>query len=176
MKKILAFVAVLLPVMVFAQSASMMAMAQAELQKRGLNETEVRTRLLEEIGGAQTFVTCTDESDLEGLSERRTYRVSAGPDGRARCRILLSHYPVLPDERPDLMLCGHTHGGQFNLLGLTPFAIGFERLVSRKPHARYIAGLHKQGGTQVLVTKGIGASRIPLRVGVRPEICLIRFD
>ena len=48
MKKILAFVAVLLPVMVFAQSASMMAMAQAELQKRGLNETEVRTRLLEE--------------------------------------------------------------------------------------------------------------------------------
>lgn len=48
MKKILAFVAVLLPVMVFAQSASMMAMAQAELQKRGLNETEVRARLLEE--------------------------------------------------------------------------------------------------------------------------------
>ena len=48
MKKILAFVAVLLPVMVFAQSASMMAMAQAELQKRGLSETEVRTRLLEE--------------------------------------------------------------------------------------------------------------------------------
>jgi len=48
MKKILAFVAVLLPVMVFAQSASMMAMAQAELQKRGLNETEVRTRLMEE--------------------------------------------------------------------------------------------------------------------------------
>ena len=47
MKKILAFVAVLLPVMVFAQSASMMAMAQAELQKRGLNETEVRARLLE---------------------------------------------------------------------------------------------------------------------------------
>jgi protein involved in polysaccharide export with SLBB domain len=48
MKKILAFVAVLLPVMALAQSASMMAMAQAELQKRGLNETEVRTRLMEE--------------------------------------------------------------------------------------------------------------------------------
>ena len=48
MKKILAFIAVLLPVMVFAQSASMMAMAQAELQRRGLTETEVRTRLMEE--------------------------------------------------------------------------------------------------------------------------------
>lgn len=47
MKKILAFVAVLLPVMAFAQSASMIAMAQSELQKRGLNETEVRARLME---------------------------------------------------------------------------------------------------------------------------------
>ncbi len=42
-----------------------------------------RTRLLEEIGGALTFVTCTDESDLEGLSERRTYRVSLQGDGTA---------------------------------------------------------------------------------------------
>ena len=48
MKRILACLAVLVPVMAFAQSASMMAMAQAELQKRGLNETEVRTRLMEE--------------------------------------------------------------------------------------------------------------------------------
>lgn len=43
-----------------------------------------RTRLLDEIGGAQTFVTCTDESDLEGLSERRTYRVSLAQDGTAQ--------------------------------------------------------------------------------------------
>ena len=32
---------------VMAQNATMMAMAQAELSKRGLNEAEVRTRLLE---------------------------------------------------------------------------------------------------------------------------------
>ena len=37
----------LLPAAMQAQSASMMAMAQAELNKRGLNEAEVRTRLLE---------------------------------------------------------------------------------------------------------------------------------
>lgn len=40
-------VSLALPVAVLAQSASMMAMAQAELNKRGLNETEVRARLLE---------------------------------------------------------------------------------------------------------------------------------
>ena len=48
MKKLLAVLLAFLPMMAYAQSASMMAMAQAELQKRGLNETEVRTRLMEE--------------------------------------------------------------------------------------------------------------------------------
>ena len=48
MKKVLAVLFAMLPMVAFAQSATMMAMAQAELQKRGLNETEVRTRLMEE--------------------------------------------------------------------------------------------------------------------------------
>ena len=48
MKKVLAVLFAMLPMVAFAQSASMMAMAQAELQRRGLNETEVRTRLMEE--------------------------------------------------------------------------------------------------------------------------------
>lgn len=47
MKKIIAFFAVLMPLMAYSQSATMIGMAQAELQKRGLNETEVRARLLE---------------------------------------------------------------------------------------------------------------------------------
>lgn len=91
-------------------------------------------------------------------------------------RILLSHYPVLPEDRPDLMLCGHTHGGQFNLLGLTPYALGFERF--GKPHraSAAISGLHDIGGMKLLVSKGIGASRLQLRVGVRPEINLLLFD
>lgn len=48
MKKLLLTLFVLLPLAVYGQSATMMSMAQAELQKRGLNETEVRTRLLSE--------------------------------------------------------------------------------------------------------------------------------
>ena len=45
-----------------------------------------RTHLLREITGAQTFVTCTDESDLDGCENRRTYYVSAGKDGPAAVR------------------------------------------------------------------------------------------
>ncbi len=48
MKKLLLTLFVLLPLAVYGQSATMMSMAQAELQKRGLNETEVRNRLLSE--------------------------------------------------------------------------------------------------------------------------------
>ncbi len=48
MKKILACLALMMPLLAYGQSASMMAMAQAELEKRGLTEMEVRTRLLEE--------------------------------------------------------------------------------------------------------------------------------
>ena len=47
MKKILACIAFLLPMVVYSQSASMISMARNELQKRGLEETEVRARLLE---------------------------------------------------------------------------------------------------------------------------------
>ncbi|MCQ2072792.1 MAG: SLBB domain-containing protein [Bacteroidaceae bacterium] len=48
MKKLLLTLFVLLPLAVYGQSATMISMAQAELQKRGLNETEVRNRLLSE--------------------------------------------------------------------------------------------------------------------------------
>lgn len=95
-----------------------------------------------------------------------------------RYRILLSHYPYRVDPAPDLMLSGHAHGGQFNLLGLTPFSFGFERL-EHPEHRDWVclalSGLHEVGDMKLLVSKGIGASRIQLRVGVRPEIDLLVF-
>lgn len=43
-----------------------------------------RTRLLEEINGVQTFITCTDESDLVGSHEFRSYHVRMDDDGNGR--------------------------------------------------------------------------------------------
>lgn len=39
-----------------------------------------RTRLLKEIQNAQTFITCTDESDLEECQNRQSYRVTLGAE------------------------------------------------------------------------------------------------
>lgn len=98
--------------------------------------------------------------------------------GRTGFRVLMSHYPAMPKgDMPDLMLSGHTHGGQFNAFGLTPFAIGFERVGGRSRMApAMVSGFEPIGGLRLLVSKGIGASRIPLRIGVRPEIHLLKFE
>ena len=91
-------------------------------------------------------------------------------------RVLMLHEPCAVRPAPDLTLSGHTHGGQFNCLGFTPYSIGFERLFGRRIRPVAVAGLSEQpDGSKLLVSKGIGASRIPLRVGVRPEIELIGF-
>ena len=86
-------------------------------------------------------------------------------------RILLSHFPAPTPCAADLMLSGHTHGGQVNFLGLTPYSFGFEALF--RLHA--VRGLHKIGGMQLAVCSGIGVSKFPLRLGAGPEILLVEF-
>ena len=131
-----------------------------------------------EVNGGALFIGGVDEHLYGRPDARGLYPERPAPDV---CRVLLSHYARVPENPPELVLSGHTHGGQFNLLGVTPFTIGFERLFnSRHTHRRVasqaIAGLREVGGSKLLVTKGIGASRIQLRVGVRPEIELLRFE
>lgn len=46
-----------------------------------------RTRLLEEISGVQTFITCTDESDLQGCRERRSYQVRMDGEGFGQVQV-----------------------------------------------------------------------------------------
>ena len=81
-------------------AALSMKLAQLEVFRRQTGEPPIlllddvmseldmtrRTRLLEEISGVQTFITCTDESDLEGCRERRSYQVSANAEGMACIR------------------------------------------------------------------------------------------
>lgn len=87
-------------------------------------------------------------------------------------RILVSHNPdmaeVLPkDLRIDLMLSGHTHGGQVRLPVLgAPF-------VPSQYGKRYLGGLCQGPQCPVLVSRGIGMAGFPVRLGVPPELCHI---
>lgn len=62
-----------------------------------------RTRLLGEIEGVQTFITCTDESDLEGCLEKRSYRVHMDGEGFAHiAETSAGEMVISPLEEDDL--------------------------------------------------------------------------
>lgn len=87
-------------------------------------------------------------------------------------RVLLSHAPhtfLLDQAAPDLMLCGHTHGGQCNVLGLTCYTLWRYESWLKFTH---LSGVKRVGNTTVVVSNGIGVSKYALRLGARPEIHL----
>ncbi len=61
-------------------------------------DKERRMRLVREISDYQTFITCTDESDLELESDRRIYHVSS-EEGKARLELT---NPGVEEEKPVL--------------------------------------------------------------------------
>lgn len=79
----------------------------------------------------------------------------------------LSHHPDIIDEldgrRIDLLVCGHTHGGQIRF----PF---FGSVVVPSRHeGRYAAGFQRRGEVLMYVSRGIGAIP-PLRILCKPEV------
>ena len=83
-------------------------------------------------------------------------------------RLLLSHrpelFPIYQKSGVDMVLCGHAHGGQFRLLHQGVFAPGQGVL------PKYTGGVHVQGATAMVVSRGLGNSEFPLRLNNRPEI------
>lgn len=87
-------------------------------------------------------------------------------------RLVLSHDPDVfafwPDQvRLDLMLSGHTHGGQAFLPVIGPPYIpsqfGF----------RYLRGRYQEKTRQLYVSRGVGASGVPIRWKCPPELTVV---
>lgn len=88
--------------------------------------------------------------------------------------ILLSHRPELFETYVNcginLVLSGHAHGGQFRL----PF-IGGLIAPNQGLFPKYDAGLYTKGDTNMIVSRGLGNSIIPIRFNNRPEIVLLEL-
>lgn len=84
--------------------------------------------------------------------------------------IALVHEPWLWQVLPpnvDLLIAGHTHGGQIQILGW-PSADTF--------YTRHRRGLFRNAaGQQMEVSSGIGTSIVPMRLGVTPEIVVMEL-
>ena len=97
------------------------------------------------------------------------------PTENSEFTVLLSHRPELfdtyVDQDIDLVLSGHTHGGQFRL----PF-IGGLVAPNQGLFPEYDAGIYTEDNTNMLVSRGVGNSIFPFRINNRPEVILIELQ
>ncbi len=89
----------------------------------------------------------------------------------AELKLLLAHNPIILRRAAragvDLVLSGHTHGGQVTLRP--------EKDASGRPRRRLLKGLGNQGETQIYVTRGLGTVVLPVRFGCPPEVSLLEL-
>lgn len=91
----------------------------------------------------------------------------------SECRIVLAHNPDSADtgfsRRIDLMISGHTHGGQV----VIPFVGPSILPVNNK---NYSSGLKRSlRGAKVFISKGIGWAIYPIRFNCYPEIVVLEL-
>jgi hypothetical protein len=87
--------------------------------------------------------------------------------------VLLSHspdvFPVAARQGYNLLLAGHTHGGQVTVEIL-------EQTVNpARFFTPYVHGLYGSAHRAAYVTRGIGTIGIPARIGALPEITVVRL-
>jgi predicted MPP superfamily phosphohydrolase len=117
------------------------------------------------IDGAALYVVGVDDVIMRRSDLHRALRDV--PD--EACKVLLVHEPDFAErasqERIDLQISGHTHGGQIRLPVIGPLLLP---VMGR----RYPMGLYRARETWVYTNRGLGVNRPPLRLNCRPEITL----
>jgi uncharacterized protein len=121
-----------------------------------------------ERGGQHLFLAGLD--DIEFGAPDLNLAVPASPDAPV---LLMAHEPDYADtvaahprgKHVDLILSGHTHGGQIRIPGMRPLAL--------PPNGKlYPEGHFLVGSSQLYVNRGIGTVGIPFRLNCTPEITL----
>ena len=101
---------------------------------------------------------------IDDISQKRARLdlalLDAGEDG---FKVLVSHSPeivssVKKEHQIQLVLCGHTHGGQIHLFGYSPYPKG---------------SVKKLPQTTLLVSNGYGTTALPFRLGAKAETHLV---
>lgn len=113
-----------------------------------------------------------DESEDENIVKGKLQRLRTQED---IYKILLSHRPELFDlyceENYDLVFAGHAHGGQIRL----PL-IGALQAPKQGLFPKYTEGLYESGENKMLLSRGIGYSKVPIRIYCRPQIILAELE
>ena len=142
--------------------AAMRAALEAMNVRVLVNEADVLRRGDEEI-----FLVGVDDPHLF-----RTDDLGAALEGvpEDACRVLLAHspepYATAAEADLDLVLCGHTHGGQIALPG------GMPVIRNARCPRRIARGAWREGRLQGYTSVGTGYSTIDVRVNCPPEVVI----
>jgi len=128
-------------------------------------------RVTANIGGNEIEIIGTkDYEELEKEKMHGLHGLFAGVTHNFT--LVLSHQPQiikhLGKYKPDLVLCGHTHGGQVRLPFLPALYAPGQGLFPKYDH-----GLYTVGESRMYISKGIGATHFHVRFFNRPEIALL---
>jgi uncharacterized protein len=139
--------------------------------RRGLTglgyEVLANQNTLVEINGAPVQMVGIDDP----VTRRHDLDLAFAGAPRKGLRIALCHCPEQADgiaaRGADLILSGHTHGGQIFIRGIT------DRLAERAGR-RYLSGGYEVGRAQLYVSAGIGFSGVRARLGegTRAEVAV----
>jgi predicted MPP superfamily phosphohydrolase len=136
------------------------------LRERGVRVLRNEGHVVERSGAVLWLAaiddTWTRRDDLEQAMRGR-------PEGATT--VLLAHDPErfdkAADAGADLVLSGHTHGGQVAV----PFL--YRRFSLARLAHRYNVGFYRRGRSTLFVHPGLGTTGPPMRLGVAPEVTIL---
>ncbi len=142
----------------------------ADLVTKHLREANIKVLINEGFrftARGASFWLCGVDDYMVGKTDLRAALRGSFPD---EMKLLLAHNPksLYSAARVgvDLILSGHTHGGQVRL-----------RDEEKKilPRRKFASGLYRRKETQVYITRGIGTVVLPVRFGCPPEISILEL-
>ncbi len=157
--------------------------AYSELEKgletAGVTVLDGRCAAIEKDGATVTFAGI-DDPNFKAKSEPQKYAeiADAALENMAVSEkdfvILLAHRPELFDvyakHNVDLVFSGHAHGGQFRV----PF-VGGLYVPNQGLFPEYDSGVYALGISQMIVSRGLGNSLMPVRINNRPEVVTVEL-
>lgn len=133
-----------------------------KLESRGIRTLYNEGEIIKWMGG-EFFLVGIDDAYYGNPDIKKAFKYQPND----LCTILLSHAPmgVFSAQlfRCDLVLAGHTHGGQVNIPG-------FGAITTPPGSGPFEQGLYDVKRSKLYVNRGIGTSVVPIRIMCPPEI------
>jgi uncharacterized protein len=135
----------------------------------------INESVVHQQGDRQLLITGLDDT-VEGRPDLAKALANVQPHPH---HLVLAHAPDQRDRfsaaeqalmakfQPQLILSGHTHGGQVTFLGFAP--------ILPRGSGKYVQGWYRDRLPQLYVSRGLGGSGTTMRLGAKPEIAVFEW-